>query len=1476
MPSIRISQRLQIWKQNRKEKKEANKGKLNQTEVRPSAPEAMPPVRSQLQPNALVDPRMLQERQTEHSPVEKPMLMVIGESGQDTHPDGWAVEPDALPTYQQATGQSSALSQPADLAKQKKTLKKQIAQQQTAVNNSNASLRKLEKQFNKEIEAAKSSAKKAQTPSHKTPRTQAEIQTAKKKAEADETSLKALSNHLAFLEAKERKSSEVPVAVPSRPVAQTTSEKTIKALEETEKKVDLTDTPTSDDVEENEGAKEHHSRLGTLIKPFITVNKAQIQAAHDRRKSTRSEFETARKSCSSLRSQKADLDKKLKDAGKEKFFERSRQNAAAKSRQITTDLIKVTESLKKAEAALLLYQQQLDDAEQGLKEAEKNTGNLVKFATHFATSLRTMYRLSHSSKPEDRAKLDQQRTIRVPQLVIDTPDGRMQVDDLSLKLKALKFEKKGSEWAPVLGIEHMTGRVSLPLPDQQALKLNLELRNVEVELQAGFGSPLHSYVTSRFALTGATHALGQLVKNSKRLVPSLVNVNGEKVTAHLDDCSAKTFAALAHKGISTPGSGADKLFEALGFNVKANLDELEVDTRGEVQLEAKAKKVEVKFSPETTTKEQSDSTHRQASFSADHGTVTVQKGLGLVKQLGAEFKVEDPLALIPGLTEAAKSASTTDLDGISDTLTLEAFTPKASISRELSQDITKKWKGLKKKRKWVLTGFNHVTANMGMLKVDNQGALKGSAILHDFTFEAVPPSSTPGTLIAKAKSGSVSVNSPKGVLPEEIGDKPVNLSGQASVTLTKPELSGKFSSSAQSFKMKVPTVTATVDQAINFKLGDNGVFLPNGMTLEAHGEVAVTKEELGVTVTPQLRLHGSDKVFLTSGTKSKHLDLSSEVTLHKASHHVLMHTDQATGNNVVTPVMTEGGFTIKAPKLGPVQLDRLILQLDEKGNGSLSAKGLSFDLDSVSADDRVDYINRPIAPEIEQAGEDGGIRVQDTPLPKAVRWLLKKKNFHLDVEFGVQRGQLNLKGLRKVKPRFSTQRGAGIVDKAITFMLNRLVTAARKRLQQYSLEMRTTPQLKDGNMLMVETPYVNFAFGPVRKSIALPIPPAYIDPMTDTVPLSRVVHENSGIVLTTGANLKRATRILQNIKAEKPESIAELSQMCHDLSHDSSGVAALHMLAQQVPVEHIQTIFDKYPKRRTTLTKQLDSCGEEFIKHPQLQHPALQIFQVTKYKTSANIVAGLKESTEKEKKVDPTAMGMLMQQRKDTQEAARFYTLALERKMSMPLAHTQLGVILLDEQAAKGSIDGKRIDGKRIDEAMGHLLHGSLAGFAEAEEKITQAEKHTNSAISDRAKLHNATLALVREMTQDSEVNRLEQFNAAMSRLELLAQHTAIPQVRKAALKQLKNRQLNSKHVFHNQDERIFNKSRDEHAKYMATVRDKKKSPRKKAAYDLGKKFCYGSEGSPARLEHGIKLLEVAAADGYEQANIHLQALAAA
>ena len=1226
------------------------------------------------------------------------------------------------------------------------------------------------------------------------------------------------------------------------------------------------DNPVSESVENNETETEHHSRLGSIIKPFITVNKAQVQAAKEHFSITKTELKQAQTHLANLSKSVKTLQKKLRQASKGKRFESSLKKAATESKGITEDLLKSRHDLQKATAQVQLLQQSFVDAEKELKEAEKNTDNLVNFATSLVTSLRTLYKLSQSSTP-DHATIDRKRTIHVPQLVIDTPDGRMQIDDLKLKLRVLNFEQKGKGWAPVLGVESMTGKISMPLPDQQALKLDLNLKDVNIEMQAGFGSPLHSYVTSKFALTGAAKALGQLTRNSQKLMPEFVSVKGQKVVARLDDCSVKTFSALAHKGESSPESDADKLFEALGFNVRVKLDELEVSTRGDINLSASAQRVAINYVSDPNRKKQSSKMiHRQASLSADYGKVTVKKGLSFVQDLAAELKTSDPLALIPGLTKSSKQASSDQLAGLSESLTLEGFKPKLSVHRELKSQVTKKWKGVRKKRQWALTGSNHLKGDIDQLKVVNHGGLNGTGDLHGITFEAKPPSNTPGTMTAKAKSGSVNVTAPTGLLPKTIKEQELELSGKATITLVKPELSSEFSANAQSLTMRVPTLSTKVEQTIDFRLGDNSIRLPKGISLEAHGKVEVKQNELGATVTPQLSLHGNDKIFVKAGKVRKNINLKGELTLQEATHHIMMHTDQATGNTVTTPVITEGTISLKAPALGPVKLEKMELRLDGKGNGSVGVSGLIFDLDSASSNDRVDSN----ISDIEGSNEGGEVHIQETPLPKPLRWLLKRKNLHLDVSFSVQKGQLNLKGLRKIKPKFTTQPGAGFGDKVMTLMLNAVVTVARRQLQKYSLDMLRKPQMINNKVQMVDIPCVNFSFGPVKKTIPLPLPPAYIDPLTDTVPLGKVLHETSGVVLTTRDHLKRAKQILTDIKGEQIDGIAQLSQMCHDLSHNPNDIATLSMLAQQLPLEHIQAIFTKHPKQQSILTQQLDSCGEAFIKHPHLQHPALQIFQITGHKTSAALHSEMQAQMEADKSVDPTALAMFMEQHKNTKQAAQYYKLALERKKSMPLAHTRLGIIQLKEQIASGSVDSTAVN-----KAMGHLLHGAMGGFTQAEIHLKTAETHSNPAISDKAKLYNATLSLVRESAPLPDTDKLLEFKAAMSRLEHLAQHSTDPKVRDSALKQMRNRQLNSKHIFHNQDEKTFEKSRKEHANYMKSVWGKEKSHRKKEALNLGMKLCYGSEGTPVMLDHGKQLLQIAANDGFKQASIHLEAIAA-
>ena len=82
------------------------------------------------------------------------------------------------------------------------------------------------------------------------------------------------------------------------------------------------------------------------------------------------------------------------------------------------------------------------------------------------------------------------QSFTAPKLVIDTPDGKVEVENLKLKLKSLGFKQNAAkQWVPVLGIESMSGRISIPLPDKQAMVIALDLNDVTVDLDAGFVMP---------------------------------------------------------------------------------------------------------------------------------------------------------------------------------------------------------------------------------------------------------------------------------------------------------------------------------------------------------------------------------------------------------------------------------------------------------------------------------------------------------------------------------------------------------------------------------------------------------------------------------------------------------------------------------------------------------------------------------------------------------------------------------------------------------------------------------------------------------------------------------------------------------------------------------------------------------------------------------------------------------------------------
>lgn len=1221
-------------------------------------------------------------------------------------------------------------------------------------------------------------------------------------------------------------------------------------------------------LEVDEGSQKHKSKLATMIKPWLTFNKEELAGLRTRKDAVSKELNNAKK----LKNKKDKAHNDLIEALKKEIRTANKASNGMTGRggaeALHQKMLDAQKELDEAKAQLQIHQQLMAEVESEITESAKNSDSLVDFAVSFATNLRKLHKLQEKDNAVARANMARLQSFTAPKLVIDTPDGKVQVENLKIKLKSLEFKQNAAkQWVPVLGIESMSGRISVPMPDQQAMVIALDIKDVTVDLDAGFGNPLHSYVTSRFGITGAAKALFSLPKALSALMPRHIKARGQKVGVTLDDFSPATIAAAAHKGQSTPDSAPDQLFEALGFGIDAALEDISVQTRGKVELQGSAKGAVIQYSPDPL-KKGDTSTSRKVVVKADHGALTVSDGLPVVESLLKELEIKDPLSLIPELSKKQDSVSMGKLRNLSQKLHVVVSKPDIELTRELEKKVvSKSWGGLRKKRSWTLSGSNKVRASIGSLDISNAGDIRAKAKVKDLRLQAEPTGNGGNKLEAGASSVKLDVDSPTKLLsPDGLLVKSglmkggVDITGKARLSLDGPKFKGEFSDSEQAVTLQLPTLEVTAEEKVELSTGQlmkgqHGVTLPKGLNLTAHGEVKLHAKDDITTVTPQLRLHANDRkgtVFVKANGKTLPVDLKAEVVLHKAPYRALSYTDETTGKKVTTPVITEGGLTINSPQVGPLKMSNLSLTLDKRGNGKLRANDIEVNLASLAAGDRVDFTNHP--------DEEPSVIIQDDPVPWYAKPLLANKRLHLCAETGIKRGQVNLKNLRAFKLKFTNTRDAGPLDRVVTAVLNLGSGFIARRLQKCEISHQTL-ETTDPNTrgATVRKPCITLKVWPIKRTYPLDIPAHIVDPKKDTISAVHALHENTGLIVVRQQDFDAILDGINQIKLGKSVGITYLDDLCRSLSQTHEGTEAIHLMGEQFPVEHArQVLAGCSPRKRTQIVRQLNSCADVFVNHPRLQNQAIKIFQLTGYEPPLGLFKQMEADVLKNSSADPTGLAILMQPR-DSAKARELFELALSRGLSVAVAHTRMGC----ETLKKASPISKTPNGaQQARIAMGHLMRGALEGNTEAKEVIARSEKSTDPVEISEAKLAHAALFLKQEKSRDD-------FYAAVERLEFLALQSSGNKTKHLAEELLSNRKKNASQIFHTENEEAFEKTQESVKQLRDDVFMKRPLPTGKKAYSLGVKLLYAADGALRDVNLAIKLLN--RAPDIPAARVHLK-----
>ncbi len=123
----------------------------------------------------------------------------------------------------------------------------------------------------------------------------------------------------------------------------------------------------------------------------------------------------------------------------------------------------------------------------------QNKGSLLRFFYDFFTSLRKLYKARKAGQKE--TKIAALTWLSVPKLTVESPDGPIEFSDLKLALKVPEFKHTGDkQWQPVFGIDHLEGKVAIPVNGKEPLQVNVEMKNLRCQIKASWGKDLHDYI----------------------------------------------------------------------------------------------------------------------------------------------------------------------------------------------------------------------------------------------------------------------------------------------------------------------------------------------------------------------------------------------------------------------------------------------------------------------------------------------------------------------------------------------------------------------------------------------------------------------------------------------------------------------------------------------------------------------------------------------------------------------------------------------------------------------------------------------------------------------------------------------------------------------------------------------------------------------------------------------------------------------
>lgn len=1234
------------------------------------------------------------------------------------------------------------------------------------------------------------------------------------------------------------------------------------------------------------GPEQQHKTLTKLIKGVVSlltdvvVDKEQLRLASETKEQCKAHW----KSCVSVEAKFKDQIKKLDDkiARKQKKIrdleEKKSKAKPDKWGKIDQEILVIkgkikTRTVERDQLAGQLANQQpvTAAAEQALSKArsdknavKQNGDGLVAFGVKFFTSVRDQHKLQKANTPSSDKAAAELQSFKQDHLVINTSDGQLQFNNLDLRLNRIEFEDRGGRKVPVVGLKHLRGSVVVPLPNGKPFNFDLNLEDVSITLDSGIGPILHQYVTASNPITAAGGMLFNLGSLFKGIYPREIAVNGRKIDATLTGFSPESAASMVQSGQATPDSIANTLFTALAFDISGRIENVDVRTSGNTDLKAQARGLHLDYSPDPTKKKQKGKTRRRLTVGANHAHVTLKKGFSFMEEVSTHLTPDNPVAKLTGSMLRQQSTEPSALREVSEDLTLSGDQFSVTIDRELERQ--------KKKDKLSLTGSDTLTADVESLSLTNTGGVKLKANtkgLHALvTIEAdqqlpeteelddeelVDLDTSKTTFDTSFNSLSVELDAPEGLLPKQLMGQDFQLSGGAVLTAGRTKVTGLHQEGHTDVCAKDIHCDLTVSQPVKGQIGDYGLFLPGKMSAHASGSVSIDKTPTLTEITPSLTLGSQNNQHayaLINGEKLP-LDLRAELSISKLAPQVFTNTNPETGDSSLTTVASSGEIFLKAPSLGPLQIDSLHLALTDEKTGSLTAKGIQLNLDQITGGGTVD-----------QTDDEQQLSEPRLKLPWYYRALMGKKVAHVEASMSITDGELKMGQVGEMRLSFSDRPGANIFQRSLTGVLNLAVRLILPGLSRFKIKVHDSAGAE-------RKPHIAFKIGPRKIELPFPIPVEAVSQERRTLSIAPLFQSRAGVLLMNKKLAEEVKAQLNEVRKHNPESIKALNELLLKSKGTSSYSPLVELVARQLPIQDVQKILKADPKKWPELSKTLLSWAETFLNIPELNAPATQLFAATGKPLNKETLDRLYQRALDDESSDMTGIGQMLEAQGETKKAEKCYIKSLEHDRGRLYANERLAFIKVSEYRSNPIHNHDKLI-----EGLTYYRKAWEQGSTSALDTLRKLETAQDKLLAREARL---TVALIMQTKESSA----KDFDDATQRLVSLIQENPAPSdpVTSKAMRLLQVRVQNGQKYFHTEDRALYKK-------YHKKLLELKKAAKKKGAIkisvekavDMGVKLAYGAYGMPQDLRLSKQLLGFAYANSKDKTAIkpHLDAMAAA